>query len=319
MSEQNAPCTGEHETERPLAPNAGVLLRRARESAGVTLEALAVTLKVSARKLEALEAGNLEALPDVAFARALAASVCRTLKCSPEPVLEQLPSISPKLKPEGSGLNAPFHGRPERGMSHPEWRLLSSPLVLAVLALLSGAVVLIFLPSIQVPWADPPLLPGGGAAEVSKLSGAAASVVSTQPATSSVSAFVGSTATSLESDQSAAGPGQPVSGPQGGGPDTALLPPPVARDTGALSMQTTTGVVVFKTSGASWVEVRDAHGVAVLRRTLAAGESASASGVFPLSVLVGRADVTQVQVYGVPFDLSAVARDNVAKFEVKQR
>jgi cytoskeleton protein RodZ len=50
---------------------------------------------------------------------------------------------------------------------------------------------------------------------------------------------------------------------------------------------------------------------------LAAGEEVGASGVLPLAAVVGRVDATQVQVRGKPFDLSAVSRDNVARFEVK--
>jgi cytoskeleton protein RodZ len=54
-----------------------------------------------------------------------------------------------------------------------------------------------------------------------------------------------------------------------------------------------------------------------LRKTLAAGETASASGALPLSVVVGRADSTVVEVRGKAFDLAPVSRDNVARFEVK--
>ena len=55
----------------------------------------------------------------------------------------------------------------------------------------------------------------------------------------------------------------------------------------------------------------------VLRRTLAAGEEVGATGVLPLSAVVGRADATQVQVRGQAFDLTTVSKDNVARFEVK--
>lgn len=78
-----------------------------------------------------------------------------------------------------------------------------------------------------------------------------------------------------------------------------------------------TGVVVFTAKGASWVQVSDAKGVVVLRRTLATGEVVGATGALPLSAIVGRADATQVQIRGNAFDLSAVAKDNVARFEVK--
>jgi cytoskeleton protein RodZ len=38
----------------------------------------------------------------------------------------------------------------------------------------------------------------------------------------------------------------------------------------------------------------------------------------PLAVVVGRSDLTEVLVHDKPFDLKPIARDNVARFEVKQ-
>ncbi|MES2483443.1 MAG: helix-turn-helix transcriptional regulator, partial [Pseudomonadota bacterium] len=72
-------------------PTAGALLRRAREQAGLHLDVLAGSLKVPPRQLEALEMDRIDLLPDVVFARALAASVCRNLKVSPRVVLDRLP------------------------------------------------------------------------------------------------------------------------------------------------------------------------------------------------------------------------------------
>ena len=64
-------------------------------------------------------------------------------------------------------------------------------------------------------------------------------------------------------------------------------------------------------------EATDAKGQVVLHRILNAGEVASASGALPLKVVVGRANNTQVQIRGNAFDLNPVAKDNVARFEVK--
>jgi cytoskeleton protein RodZ len=63
--------------------------------------------------------------------------------------------------------------------------------------------------------------------------------------------------------------------------------------------------------------VTDAKGVVILRRNLVANEVVGASGALPLTAIVGRADVTQVQIRGQAFDLTPVTRDNVARFEVK--
>ena len=77
------------------------------------------------------------------------------------------------------------------------------------------------------------------------------------------------------------------------------------------------GLVVLKAKGTSWVEVTDGNGVVQVRKTLAAGEVIGASGTLPLSVVVGRADNTEVQVRGKDYDLSRIVKDNVARFEVK--
>ena len=83
----------------PPAPSAGALLRQARMAQGLHIAALAAQMKVSPRTLEALEADRLEQLPDTAFARALAQSVCRQLKIEPQPVLSRLPQPkSPRLE-----------------------------------------------------------------------------------------------------------------------------------------------------------------------------------------------------------------------------
>ena len=56
------------------------MLREAREAHGLHIDVVAAALKVPPQKLEALEADDIDALPDPVFARALAASVCRALR-----------------------------------------------------------------------------------------------------------------------------------------------------------------------------------------------------------------------------------------------
>jgi cytoskeleton protein RodZ len=63
--------------------------------------------------------------------------------------------------------------------------------------------------------------------------------------------------------------------------------------------------------------VRDSSGASLLQRKLAAGETVTVGGSMPMAVVVGRADATEVIVHGKPFDLLAVSRENVARFEVK--
>lgn len=88
--------------------SAGAQIRRARESAGVHIAALAVALKVPVRRLEALEADRHDLLTDAVFVRALASSVCRNLKIDPSSILPLLPrNQAQPLSVEGR-INEPF-------------------------------------------------------------------------------------------------------------------------------------------------------------------------------------------------------------------
>lgn len=292
-------------------PTAGELLRQAREAAGLHVAALAVSMKVPVKKLEALEADRLDQLPDAVFVRALASSVCRTLKIDPAPVLALLPqTTAPQLKSDEWGINAPFRA-PGDVATASMWSQLSRPGVLAALVLLAAALVLIFFPSMER--RD---VAGGTASEV-VVSLPAPAVTVPQP-----EAVAKPAEAPVEKVVEAAAPVaaplvQPapqVAAPVAGSAVPAVAAVPVASPPTATGG---TGVLAFKARGPSWVEVTDAQGVVQLRRTLVTGETVGVSGALPLAVVVGRADVTEVQVRGKPFSLETVTRENVARFEVK--
>ena len=137
--------------------SAGALLRQAREAAGLHVAALAVSLKVPVRKLEALENDRYDQLTDAVFARALASSVCRTLKVDPQPVLDRLPqTTAPRLVQDHEGIGAPF--RAPGDAAPPGWReYLKRPVALAVGGLLLGAVAILVLPNLSSPRAEAPV------------------------------------------------------------------------------------------------------------------------------------------------------------------
>lgn len=293
--------------------SAGTMLRQAREASGLHVSTLAVALKVPSRKLEALEADRHDELSDAVFIRALAASVCRNLKIDPAPVLQRLPaSRGPQLAPTEGGINEPF--RSPRDGAGPSWLdQLSRPVFLAVVALLLGALVLIVLPrqeeAAAVPDTTPVPAPAPAQVGVSGVEsmippavGAPVTAVSLRPASTlspaplSPAAVTGSLGPTLMSTGSAnAVPGAAV----------------------AAASERPAGIVVFTARGQSWVQVVDAKGAVALRRLMAAGESAGASGALPLTVTVGSASATDVEVRGQRLELAPLARDNVARFEVK--
>jgi len=311
------------QTDAVPAVSAGSLIRQAREAAGLHIAALAVALKVPVKKLEALEADRLDLLPDAVFVRALAASVCRTLKIDTAQVLALLPQTGkPTLGQQSAPINAPFRS-PGDGPGPSLLAQISRPAVLAGLLLVLGALVLIFLPAAQQPGiasqpatpspavADTPAAPSGalsgGAMAKTELLEMDKPAVADSAAQPSASAGVAPAAPALAPQLSTVAP-LPVS--------VAMAVP--ATPAAAVTVSpAAAGIIVFKAKGASWVEVTDAKGTVVLRRTLAAGEEAGASGDLPLAAVVGRVDATQVEVRGKAFDLVSVSKDNVARFEVK--
>ncbi len=317
-------------TPQAAHATAGGLLREAREAAGLHIAALAVSLKVPVKKLEALEADRFDLLPDAVFVRALASSVCRTLKVDAGPVLQLLPQTSsPKLIYQGTGINAPFRA-PSDGPGPSVWTQVSRPAVLAGLAFLLAALVLIMMPSLRTGMGE--TIAGAGSsnqnsAPVKALEGIVVPETREQetpkmpeaPPDSVVAAGQAAATSALQSSQASSAPAVSSLPSKPMAPSSSQLAAGVATSSGAAvaPLVASSGIVVFTAKSESWVEVTDSRGQVVLRRILAAGEVAGASGALPLAAVVGRADATQVQVRGKAFDLSALAKDNVARFEVK--
>ncbi len=288
---------------------AGTLLRQAREAVGMDVSVLASALKVPVGKLQALEADDFTALPDAVFARALASSVCRALKIDAAPVLQGLPQgQAPRLVSDADGINATFKDPQDKRLL--PWSLPAVPrgASLAVLALLIAAALVYFLPT------------GMLEIELSKTG---------VPSQASESAPLAAQAPDVQEQAVEAAEPAPAKAPTPAPASapaaptvaaTAAGPAPVADGGAGAAGAAGTAIgslLEFKASAESWVQVRDAGGSVVFERVLKAGQTAQAGGKPPLAVVIGKASATEVLVRGAPFDLTAVARENVARFEVK--
>jgi cytoskeleton protein RodZ len=282
----------------PPAVTAGSLLRQARQAQGMHIAVLATAIKVTPRKLEALENDRLDELPDATFTRALAQTVCRTLKIDSAPVLALLPRHpGHRLEQVGEGINAPFRERP--GMSQgSDWSLLGSPAVWAPLLFLVLAGIVYFLPpgTLSVPIAQtasaPAASPGRGASAPAVVPAPLSAPLAAAPAPAA--SVVVETVHSVPS----------------AAPDDAARAPA----TPATSMA---GVLQLRVSGESWVEVLDGRGQTLLSRLLQPGEAVGVDGAMPLKVTVGNAGATQLSFRGKPIELAGFTRDNVARLDLK--
>lgn len=293
-----------------LQTTAGEILKNARQAAGIHIEALAVALKVPVSKLEALESNNFDLLSDTVFLRALASSVCRTLKLDPASVLSLLPqSQAPRLIPERTDINTPVKTAGKTFVSTKSSRH-SSWLTASVLLLLAGAAAVFYWPAGYQPWdawrtKQIPAATVPAAPEPVPPDAATAPVLPTSPSATTVSESV-----SVGIQMSASQPSSSVA--QAAAPVTLQPADP------AVAPESVNVPLMVRTRGESWVQVRDASGRVVFEKKMVQGDSAPVSGVLPFSVVVGRADVTDVYVRGKLFELNSVSRENVARFEVKQ-
>jgi cytoskeleton protein RodZ len=276
-----------------VAPTtAGSLLRKARQAQGLHIAALAAAIKVGQRKLEALEADRFDELPDATFTRALAQTVCRTLKIDPAPVLALLPRPpGHRLEHVGEGINAPFRERPGRAPAG-DSSVLASPALWASLALIVAAAVVFFVPSgwLSPPQAAPDVAPPPLAASVAVPASApvtAAPVANDVPAAAAVAAE----------------------------PAASVVVETVHSVPAAVAL---TGVLQLRAVGESWIEVLDGRGQTLLSRVVQPGEAVGLDGVMPLKLTVGNASATQVSFRGQPLDLAPFTRrDNVARLDLK--
>ena len=279
------------------AERAGSLLRTSRDAAGLSLEALAAVVKVPVRKLEALEAGRLDALPESVYVRGMVVGICRVLHADPQAILALLPLTPAKPLQQHSAIApVPFQ---TVGAESPYSliEVIAKPYVRWALALVMGAALLYFWPDIgslsrQVT-ADAEVLP---VSQPWVANGTVASVPeqvtgSVPTSSESVGDIYPSTALTSAGDQASA----------------AAKAPSVSTEE----------TVRFKARGKTWVEVTDNKGVVVLRRVLVDGDQAGVDGQSPLAVVIGNADVTDVWIRGKVFEIKSISQGNVARFEVK--
>lgn len=297
-------------TEPHLGPaTAGGMLRAAREKQGLHIAALAAAIKVSPRKLEALENDRHDELPDATFVRALAQTVCRTLKIDARPVLELLPPApSVALEPGSGGLGTPFRERPGRvepGLSPGKVR----PLVWAAAVLVLLALAVYFAPTSW--WQR--------FSRAAPAAGEASSVTLTAPVSVALPvapdvAASGTAAASVVASAPAgtATPSLPQAAASQAMVETVFSAPPAEASPGP----TVSGVLQLRCTEESWVEVRDARGQSLLSRNVQPGESVGLDGVLPLRVTIGNAAATQLAFRGQPVNLASRTRDNVARLEL---
>ena len=300
MSERNSafapsqlPPEGAPEPDKPSGPvlqgsSPGGMLRQLREAAGVDPALVASAMKVSLQKLDALENDRFDELPDLTFARGLASAICRAFGADPAPVLERMPLAAPGLRAQGRPINQPFR-QPGDSPAPMLKSSFSKPLMIAIGVLLLAAAALWLLPTLPIQL--------------------------TAPAQESTSAD----GEVQEPAAPAAEPTPPAEMPAGAASaeQTAPAAPQAAVSAAEPAASADGDLLVFTANAETWLTVRDAQGKQLINRTLTSGETVKLTGEVPLSATVGRKDAVSVKVRGEPFDIKALSKTTVARFQVK--
>jgi cytoskeleton protein RodZ len=274
--------------------SAGRMLRRARESQGLPIDVLAASLKVSARKIELLEADRFDELPDATFTRALAQTLCRSLKLDSADVLALLPpATGHRIEQVSEGLNAPFRDRSPR-LDTIAWGSLLKAAWAPVLFLLMAALL----------WRLPEGSFQGSVAALTELvrgvlpgRGNAVEAAATPPATGA--------------------PEAAASEPGTGAVETVFSAPPPAASASEAAMTPAAGPLELRASAESWIEVKDRTDRVLMSRSLQPGEAVTLDGALPMRVKIGNAAVTEVRFRGALVDIAPMTSENIAKVELK--
>lgn len=267
--------------------SSGKLLRQARQASGLKLTELASSLKVSVEKLEALESDDFSVFPDVVFMRALAASVCRSLGVDSISVLALMPNgAQARLPLDQESVNTNLSYK-SKNKSFLFFVIGSVFLLISVLFFISKKIddhYYSLNSSINYFKGIFFSIDGGGF-ELNSLDYSGGKNLSNEDQKTIL----------IENDRK----------------EKSEVNNKISD-----SKEKYLDGIFFRARNSSWIEVKNKEGVVILQRTLMAGESIEVSDKFPLFVIVGRADMTDVFVRGLPFDLISFSRNNVARFEV---
>lgn len=276
----------------------GRLLVDAREKMGLSVDEVGSRLRLQPRQVQALESGNIDALPGPAFVRGFLRNYAKLLQIDAEPLLEACRAHGAEESPRQISLhseNILIAGRARKG-----WAPLLVVTVVVVLALVGWFAYMEAnntkaVPEQPVEDAVPHDLP------------------SSDMMPPSIDALPAAPATEVVPP--AAVPAEPALVPE---PAVGTTPAPTPAPAAPAAAEVAgSAKVVLKAGQTSWVSVRDRDGKEVFGRNVVAGSSETISGNPPLKLVIGNATDVQLSYNGSPVDLAPHIRANVARLTLE--
>ncbi|MDQ6619153.1 MAG: DUF4115 domain-containing protein [Pseudomonadota bacterium] len=294
--------------------NGGVMLREAREAAGLSLDAVSAHLKLAPRQVKALEDGEFNLLPGRTFVRGFARNYARLLGLDPEAVLEALPGAAVSGGLEAPALH-PTTGRmgelPSSGGARPQWMRWAIPV--AVIAALAAAAAYEYLGSRSRKAPAAPASVSAPASEPAPEPVMAPAPTPVPPPAQTTPGRDGTTALPPPSVTTQSEAAVPSTSQAVTSPARVATPGEASSSTEAGS----TAALEITSRGASWMQVRDSSGRTVVSQTLAAGQKQAVVGTPPFDVTIGNAPQVSVTYRRRVVDLAPHSRQNVAHLRLQ--
>ena len=315
----------------PTIPSASTPgdLRAQRESLGLTAKDLAHRLRMQARQVEAMERGDWEALPGIAFVRGALRNYGRAIGIDVQPLLDAVGGFAkPTEARSTTALNTPFPATSStfdfrtRRRSNRAWLLWA---IVGVVAVVAIAYFFNTDPQLGRLGGEPQAGAGGTATETIDASGQRVTTVTT-PAASPAASVAAPADAGASTAGAASGTPAATSAPLAGADGTAAA---AANTTAAATTAATTAAtaapaapsvprLVLQFSQDAWVDIRDpATNRILFFGTAKAGSSQSYSDTGPLKLTLGNVNKVSIEVNGKPYDPKAYSKDNVARFTLK--
>jgi cytoskeleton protein RodZ len=269
-----------------VVPSLGLLLRKAREARGLSIEDVVHALKFSARQIEAVEADRLDVMPSSVFLRGLIRSYSRFLKLDPEPLLGLLGTSATVLEPD---IRAPEN----MGNAAPRGGFHQIPPLVAV------SILLLIAAAAMTGWH----LFGTGMPQMQRLDGSPRAIIEElKPVPATQTAAPAPVV-------AAAAPFVPMAGASSEIVQPSATTQPVVLPTDMRRLS-------FDFHGESWIEVKDASGLVILTG-LYTGGNHSVAGRPPFEVVIGNAAAVTLLDNGHPVDLKPNTRAEVARLTLE--